>query len=464
LGADGSFGLVIWSEGIKIECCARCLACEARGGAPRDTYVCVEGWRMMQEDGKASRRDFLKQTAVAAGAGLVASQPGRSRAAQKGSANERIHVGVIGCGGMGNGHIGQLLKFREQGLVEIAGVCDVYSKRLDGAAKRTGAKPYKVWSDLVGAKDVDAVLIATPDHWHAPMTIAAAEAGKDIYCEKPMTYWGRLGDAKKVVEVVAKHQRVMQVGTQFLSDDIWELAVPEVGSLGTLMHVQSCDCRNHAYDIYSPKTSDPDAVPGKTLDWDMWLGPAPKRPYEPGRFSAFRAYWDYSGGIGTDLFPHILTPWVKMLKLGFPKRVVAAGGIYYYKDGREVPDLVNLCVDYPDGPTVMLLATLANDTGLTWQIRGQKATMSFDGPTGPAKIEPQRAAGGGETREIKGSRHWSLENHWLDFLDCVKTRKQPRSDAAMGYKVMTVLHMGVRSVRSGMGLGFDPQTETVHVL
>lgn len=411
----------------------------------------------MSTSNTTNRRDFLKQTAVAASAGLAAAARPRSARA---SANERIRIGIIGCGGMANHHMGQLLKLKGEGLVDIVAVCDVFTKRLDAAVKKTGGKPYKVWTDVLDDKNVDAVLVATPDHWHAPMCIAAAKAGKDIYCEKPMTHWNHLDLAKQVVDTVAANGRVMQVGTQFLSDDVWDLAQQHLAKLGKAIHAQSSDCRNGPIGCYSPKTNDPAAVPGKTLDWDMWLGcehtRVPKRPYEPGRFFAFRSFWDYSGGIGTDFYPHILTPWFKTLSLGNPKRVVSAGGQYYWDDGREVPDIFNTCIDFEGGPTVMLIASLASNEGLPWLIRGQKATFHFNGPTSPLRIVPEKVPGvSGEPMELKGKQRWDTLPHWRDFLSCVKTRKKPRSDEVMGYRVMAALSMGIKSYRSGKAMGFD---------
>jgi len=430
--------------------------------------VCVwgalEAWGAMSQASTPNRRDFLKKTAVA-GAGLMTA--GAQRAASA-SASDRINVGVIGCGGMGNAHLSTLLRLRKDGLVNIVAVCDVFTKRLDAAAARTGAKPYKVWTDVIAAKGIDTLSIATPDHWHAPMCIAAAKAGKDIYCEKPMTHWQHLDLAKQVVDAVAANNRVMQVGTQFMSDDVWDLAKANLGKLGKPIHVQSTDCRNGAIGCYSPKSNDPAAVPGKTLDWDMWLGTettrAPKRPYEPGRFFAFRSFWDYSGGVGTDFFPHILTPWVKVLDLGFPKRVVQAGGRYFWDDGREVADIVNMCIDYAGGPTVAVLASLATEQNLPWLIRGQRAAFEFSGPSSPLKILPEKAAGGGKPTEIKGQRRWSLDNHYRDFFDCVKSRKKPRSHEVFGYRVMAALSAGIRSYRSGKAMTFDEKTGEVRAL
>ncbi len=405
------------------------------------------------------RREFLKQTAVT-GTALLSSAP--SLWAQ--GANERVNVGVIGCGGMGGAHIGTLMHLKEQGLVNVVAVCDVFTKRLDAAAAHTGGKPYRDYRKLLEDKSINAVLIATPDHWHAPITIDAADAGKDVYCEKPMTYWKDLKAPQSVVKAIARNKRVMQVGTQGMSDDIWELCAERVqaGALGKLIHAQASDCRNGPIGVYSPQSNDPAAKPGETLDWEMWLGPAPKRPYEPGRYFAFRSFWDYSGGIGTDFFPHILTPLIRTMGLTFPKRVVASGGLYYWNDGREVPDIFNLVIEYPGGPSVLLLASLATDNGLPMLVRGQQATLNFGGPG--AVIEPQRSAGNSKEREeIKRTRGASLDEHWKDFLNSIKTRQKPRSHEMLGYYMMTALHMGIHSYLNGRAMEFDATTEQARI-
>jgi predicted dehydrogenase len=366
---------------------------------------------------------------------------------------------------MGNAHLDTLLRLREQGLVNIAGVCDVYTHRLDAAAARTGAKPFTDYRKLLESKEIDAVTIATPDHWHARMTIDAAEAGKDVYCEKPMTYWKDLSAPKAVVEAIGRHKRVMQVGTQGMSDDIWEACGNQIraGAIGRLIHAQASDCRNGPIGLYSPRSNDPRAIPGQTLDWDMWQGPAPRRAYEPGRFMAFRYYWDYSGGTGTDFFPHILTPLIQTMGLGFPRRVTASGGNYFWDDGREIPDIFNMVIEYSGGPSVLLLASLATDSGLPMMIRGQEATLSFAGAG--AVIEPQASAGSSKTRqEIRRTRQASLEEHFRDFLGCVKSRQKPRSHEVLGYQVMVALHMGIYSYRTGRALEFDPSTERTRLM
>lgn len=397
------------------------------------------------------RREFLKGVA-AAGAAISAAP---SRASRRSQAN-RVNVATIGCGGMGNAHLDALMRLREQGLVNIVAVCDVYEPRREAAAAKTGAKPYLDYRRLLEDRSIDAVSIATPDHWHAKMTIDAADAGKDVYCEKPMTYWRDLRAPQDVVRAIARNRRVMQVGTQGMSGDIWERCSERLraGALGKLIHAQASDCRNGPIGLYSPKSIDPAAKPGVNLDWNLWLGPAPKRPYEPGRFMAFRSYLDYSGGTATDFFPHILTPLIRTMGLGYPKRVSCSGGLYYWNDGREIPDIVNMVIEYPGGPSVLLLASLATETNLPMLIRGQEATLSFGAPG--AVIEPQTSAGTGRRREeIASARGASLDEHFRDFLSCVRSREKPRSHEVLGCQVMTALHMGVHAYLAGRSMEYD---------
>ena len=260
----------------------------------------------MSADQAINRRDFLRTSATTAlGAAALASAAGGVFAQAGGE--KPIRVATIGCGGMGNAHLSTVMHLKEAGHpVQIVAVCDVYQPRLDDAAKRTGARPYKNYKDLLAADDVDAVSVATPDHWHAQITIDAANAGKDVYCEKPMTHWRDLGAPQRVVKAIADNKRVMQVGTQGMSDDIWELVNQRLatGALGELIHAQASDLRNGPIGVYSPQSNDGRAKPGENLDWEAWQGPAPRHKWEPGRFFAFRSFWDYSGGLGTDFFPN----------------------------------------------------------------------------------------------------------------------------------------------------------------
>lgn len=416
-------------------------------------------------DSKLTRRQFLGKSAAAAGGivllGANASAPTGAQGAARVGANDRIGVGVIGCGGMGNAHLNALTGLKNGGYaVDIVAVCDVYRPRLDAAAARTGARAYADHRELIAAKDVDVVAIATPDHWHAPMTIEAADAGKDVYCEKPMTHWDDMDKTRGVVDAIARNKRVMQVGTQGMSDSIWEQTAERIatGAIGQLVHAQASDMRNGNLGVYNPKSDDGQAKPGENLDWDAWLGPAPKRPYEPGRFFAFRSFWDYSGGIGTDFLPHILTPLVRTMELGVPRRVVASGGLYAWKDGREIPDIYNLVIEYPDGPSLLLLASVANNSAIPMLIRGHEATVSFEDPG--AVIRPQGAvARDREEERIERRRGGSLEEHFRDLLECVRDRdRKPRSNEEIGYRVMAALSMGIMSYREGRAAEFDEST------
>jgi len=240
-----------------------------------------------------TRRDFVR-TAAAATSLLSA----RSYSQVVG-AGERIRIGVIGCGGMAGYHMQTLVKMREKDNLDILGVCDIWRKRLDEAAKTTGGTPYEDYRRLLEIKDIDYVLIATPEHWHARITMDAAAAGKHIYCEKPMT---RTADeAKKVVAAVKRAGVKMQVGVQGMSDDSYEVAARHVkeGALGDVVIAQIDYSRNHRDDFMVDKI-DPDAKPGVNLDWDAWLGSARKRPWDAERYFHWRRYWDYSTGIASD--------------------------------------------------------------------------------------------------------------------------------------------------------------------
>ncbi len=414
---------------------------------------------IMSSDG-ITRRTFLRQSAAAAGGVALLGAGSLPTAGASTSPNERIRIAVIGCGGMGNAHISALQNLKNGGYpVDIAAVSDVYQPRLDAAAARTGGTPYRDYRKILERKDIDAVSIATPDHWHSRMAVEAASSGKDVYCEKPMTHWRDLGEAQDIVDAIARNKRVMQVGTQFMSSSLWEQTNERIaaGAIGSLVHAQASDLRNGHIGLYDPKSNDGQADPTKNLDWEMWLGPAKKCAYEPGRFFAFRSFWDYSGGCGTDFFPHVLTPLVRTMGLQFPKRVMATGGQYAWKDGREIPDIFTITMEYPEGPSVLLIASLSNDSRLPMVIRGHKGTITLDLTN--ATIEPQRSAGNnGETEQIVATRGWSLEEHFRDFLDCMRSRQKPRSSEVIGYHVMTALHMGIHSFQKGRVMEFDPKT------
>ncbi|MCX6622902.1 MAG: Gfo/Idh/MocA family oxidoreductase, partial [Acidobacteria bacterium] len=306
-------------------------------------------------------------------------------------ANDRLRIGVIGAGGMATHHMQSLVKVRESDNFEIVNVCDIWEKRLEKAAALTGGKPIKDYRRLLDNKDIDYVLIATPEHWHFQMAMDALSAGKHVYVEKPMTH--TIEQARKLADKVKATGKKLQVGVQGMSDDSYAVASQHVkaGELGKVVLAQIDYSRNHVGDFWAANDYpiDADAKPGINLDWNAWLGPAKKRPWDPERYFRWRRYWDYSGGIATDLFVHRATRLIKALNLEFPDFVAATGGKFEFSSSiAEIPDTFNVLADYPGGPTMQLVSSMANDSPVDHMLRGHKATLYFS-RTG-FTIKPQK--------------------------------------------------------------------------
>jgi len=375
-------------------------------------------------------------------------------------ANERLHVGVVGAGGMATAHMNTLLAMKDSDNAEIIAVCDVYDKRREAAAKLTGAKPHKDYHALLADKDIDYVLIATPEHWHFQMTMDALAAGKHVYCEKPMTK--TVEQSKRVVARVKEKGLKMQVGVQGMSDDSYEKAHEYIrqGALGNVVIAQIDYSRNYMGDFWV-SDPDPDVRPGENLDWSAFLGPAPKRPYDPDRFLSWRRYWDYSGGIATDLFIHRVTRIIKALGLTFPERAAATGGKYEFRSSAaEIPDTFNITLDYPGGPSVILISSMANDTPVDHVIRGHKATLEFT-RTG-FTITPQRAF----AREMQPIVHQKtggedLTLHHRNLQAAIRTNEPLKCDCLLGYYGVVACEMGVQSFRKRKYVAWDKAKERI---
>jgi predicted dehydrogenase len=385
-----------------------------------------------------SRRGFLS--------GAAGSLAGARSYSQTAGAGERMRVGVIGCGGMATGHMQSLLRMKETDNVEIVAVCDVYQKRLDRAAQLTGARPFKDYRQLLADKDVDYVLIATPEHWHYRMTMDAAAAGKHIYCEKPMTQTS--DQAKRVCERIKETGVKMQVGVQGMSDDSYEKANEYVkqGVLGDVVLAQIDYSRNHRADFWAGPP-DPDVRPGENLDWNAWLGDAPGRPFDMDRFLYWRRYWDYSSGIASDLFIHRVTRIIKALGLTFPMRGAGLGGKWHFRDSKaEIPDTFNVLLDYPGGPTVLLVSSMANDTPVDHVLRGHKATLEFT-PTGFV-IRPQRLFEK-ELQEIVHQKTGAedVRLHHRNLMAAIRSNAPLKCDCTLGWYGVAASEMGVQAFR-----------------
>lgn len=368
-------------------------------------------------------------------------------------ANDRLRIGVIGCGGQSMSHMRTLMKMGESDNCEIPSVCDVYDKRAEEAAKLTTGKVVKDYRRVLDDKGIDYVLIATPEHWHYQMTMDAATAGKHIYCEKPMTQ--NAAQSKKVVEKIQHSGVKMQVGVQGMSDDSYETARKFVddGTLGKVVLAQIDYSRNYQNDFWVNRV-DPDAQPGVNLDWKAWLGPAPKRPFDAERYFSWRRYWDYSSGIASDLFIHRVTRIIKALNLKFPEYGSGAGGKFEFtKSPAEIPDTLNILLDYPGGPTVQLISSMANSTKVEHLLRGHKATLEFT-RTG-FTIRPEGPAGQGKEIVHQKTGAEELDLHHRNLMNAIRKNEPLKCDVTLGYYGVVACEMGVESYRKRKYMKWD---------
>jgi predicted dehydrogenase len=285
----------------------------------------------------STRRHFLQTgPAMLAAAGLADAD-------QSVSPSDRIRIATIGFGGMGMGDTKYAVSV--QG-VELAAVCDIYDGRLARAREVYGDRVFTTrdYREVLARKDIDAVIIATPDHWHATLSIAAMEAGKDVYCEKPMVQ--SVADGKAVIAAQERTGRIFQVGSQYVTSAVYQKAreLVQSGAIGRLTMVEAWLDRNTALGAWQYSIP-PDASPA-TVDWDRFLGKAPKRPFEAIRLFRWRNYQDYGTGVAGDLFVHLLSGLHHVTGSTGPERILATGGLRYWDDGRDVPDVMLAMLDY----------------------------------------------------------------------------------------------------------------------
>jgi predicted dehydrogenase len=401
-----------------------------------------------------TRREF-SATAVSA-LGWTA----KSYAAVAG-ASDRLRLGIIGCGGMATaGHMRPLLRAKDELNLEFHSVCDLFDKRTDAAATLTGApNKYRDHRKLLENKDVDYVLVATPEHSHAPICIDAASAGKHIYCEKPMTW--SVDQAKKVVARIKSSNVKMQVGVQGMSDDSYETANRYIkeGALGKVVLAQIDYSRNSRQPDFLGTPADPDVKPGVNFDWNAWLAGAPKRPFDANRYFNWRRYWDYSSGIASDLFVHRVTRIIKSLNLTFPLRGVGTGGKFGWPDALgDVPDTMNILLDYPEGLTVQLISSMANDSPVEHMLRGQKATLSFDREG--FVIKPQKVYAD-EVKEIvhKKSGAENTVLHHKNLHAAIRANEALKCDCTLGYYGVVANQLGVESLKKQKYMVWDRTKE-----
>jgi predicted dehydrogenase len=418
-----------------------------------------------------TRRDFIRATGVTA-AGLAAGtlfegETGTVRAGvpAKGrviGANDRINYAFVGLGGMGSGHLKILKEFSARENIAILSVCDVFEKRRRAAQTAVEIPESQALGDyrrVLDNKDVDVVVIATPDHWHGRISIDAMQAGKHIYVEKPMTR--TLEEAFKLRETAKQTGRWVQVGAHGCSDPKWHRArdVVKSGCMGRILWAQGSYCRNNPKGEWNYGI-DPDANE-QSVDWRAWLGPAPKRAWSPERYFRWRKYWDYGNGIIGDLWPHRLHP--LMLAMGiteFPKSVTCIGGILCDSDKgngepRDVADTTLVIVEFPNGTMIHLAGSTVNERGIEDLIRGEKANLLFGG--GKLQIQPERPfvdeiEAKDETPPDSGESH---AKHQKNFIDSLRNNRPPNCDVELGIRVQTIVSMAEQSYRKGKMLHFD---------
>ena len=449
----------------------------------------------MTKKNAVRRRDFVRgAVGISALTGLaktgIPSQVKQSSAApidHTMKANEQINVALIGVGTRGSSLMRLVLDMAQRrGDIKIVAVCDVYEKRKRLSQEVTKAAFATLdYREVLTRSEVDAVIVATPDHWHAPIAIAAINAGKDVYLEKPMSH--TIEEAKKIADRVRESGQVLQVGSQTTSSDQWWKARKAIqdGMIGKLISSQGSYHRNSLAGEWNTTPDrgnrnwviDPDAGPdGKGvnyIDWKMWLGSAPEQDFDPQRYFRFRKFWDYSGGIATDLFYHVVAPLqICWGEAQFPYRVMASGGVYAFPD-REVPDTFNLLADFSKGHSLVLSSSMANSTHTPGLIRGQEGTIvmvdhgRFEGQTDHITVNSEKIYRdkfiqkfGYSSVDIPVENH-GRDAHMANFFECMKTRKKPHLDADTGYRAQATISMAVQSYREGKVLYFDPRKEIV---
>ena len=425
-----------------------------------------------------TRRDLLKSSAFAPAASAYA-------------ANDQVQVGVIGCGARSQELMTALTAHSG---VRITKICDVYQGRVERTIEKTKASAAKNWREILADKSIDAVVIASPDHWHKAHVIEALRAGKDIYCEKPLTY--TTDEGLEILKAVKESGRILQVGSQGVSSES-NLKAREMissGKLGQVTMIRAAYNRNTASGAWIYPIP-PDASPS-TVNWDEFQGSAKKHQFSLERFFRWRCYTDYSGGIATDLFVHLCTTIHFLMGAKMPSRVVAMGQLYRWKESRNVPDTLNAILEYPEGFAVNLSSTFNNESssGASFQFLGTEGSLSLGGSvryepehvvednrwvveSWPSRLEqayyadpkvraselpgtqPAKMLRGAEVFQSTGRDSTYL--HFGNWLNALRTRKPHWEDALNGHRAAACAHMINQSARTKASVEWDFATENI---
>jgi predicted dehydrogenase len=421
---------------------------------------------------RITRRGFV---GTVGGAAAVVAAAGASGAV---AANDKVRLGIIGAGSRGNQLLDTFLKRAE---VDLVGVVDVDDKHAADTAARikkekgnepTTSRDYRA---LLDNKDVDAVLIATPDHWHALPAIHAVMAGKDVYVEKPVAH--NVAEGQAMIRAARKYNKVMAVGTQQRSSENFQKAVETVrsGKLGKVFWIQTWNFENISpVGIGRPA----DTAPPSHVDYDRWLGPAPARPFNPNRYHLlFRWFFEYAGGMMSDWGVHLNDIALWALDAKGPQAVTSTGGIVTSDDNRDTPDTLQVVYDFP-GCT--LTYSMRKGNGL--KFNGHDYGILFCGTDGSLMLDrsgheiiPDKiilpygiklAQGDRPLRKIGlekstfKAKDDGIPAHVTDFLDCLKTRKRPVADIEIAHRSTNTCHLGNIAYKVGRKLFWDSETES----
>lgn len=417
-----------------------------------------------------SRRDFLKtSTAAAALVAVPTIIPASALGAEGKPPSERINLGIIGCGSMGTSNLAACMREPD---VELTAACDVWDARLEPVTERAKGtcKGYKDYREMLQQKSLDAVIIATPPHWHALQAIAACEAGKDVYLQKPMTL--HLAESLAVRNAVNKHKRICQVGTQIHASENYRRVVEYIrsGNLGPIGVVRTFNVMNQhpqGVGVIGKK----EIAEALGLDWNLWCGPAPLCDFN--RTLAHDAYYHsswmaYSGGWTPGMAPHIIDLPVWALDLGFPINTSASGGRFVLKDDGDAYDHHEVLWQYPK-MTMTWMSSLTNSYG--FDLHGEpkperRLGIYFHGANGTmyANYSMYKIVPEGDKMKNCSEPPKSIPpspGHEREWLDCIKSRQQPSCNPNYHVRIDVPIQLSLLSLKLGRSIRFDPVKEQI---
>jgi len=424
---------------------------------------------------RISRRDFVGSSGLALGAAALLTSP---QGAAGAPASDKIRLGLIGAGSRGNQLLDMFLPLKDADFVAVADVDDRHaSETAERIKKERGNTPTTArdYREMLDSKDVDAVLIATPDHWHAIPTIHAVQAGKDVYVEKPVGH--NVAEGKAMIEAARKYNKVVGVGTQQRSSSHFQQAVETVrsGKIGKVFWVQTWNFEN-----ISPvgMSNQADEETPSYVDYERWLGPAPHRPFNRNRFHLlFRWFYDYAGGMMSDWGVHLNDIVLWALDAKAPKAVYSTGGIFTTEDNRDTPDTLQVIYEFPQ---CTLTYSMRKGNGLP--LNGHDYGILFCGTDGSLLLDragyeiiPDKVIEPYGFKTVYGKRDLRTINlekkrvqggndgskaHARNFLDCLRSRERPIADIEIGHRSTNTCHLGNIAYKLGRKVEWDADTET----